>query len=116
MTVEQASSALSGEPFACTAAHTQTLLQALFITPNLFGLYLASCPLANLIVNTGWEVVRVFIKFTFTSRNCKSTGDSDMEPCLEFRSPVLIHELAAFVAVFTVSLEIGNPPGLLFER
>lgn len=59
MTVEQASSALSGEPFACTAAHTQTL-QALFITPNLFGLYLASCPLANLIVNTGWEVVRVF--------------------------------------------------------
>ena len=39
-----------------------------------------------------------------------------MELCLEFRSPVLIHELAAFVAVFTVSLEIGKPPGLLFER
>lgn len=32
-----------------------------------------------------------------------------MEPCLEFRSPVLIHELAAFVAVLLCHSRLGTP-------
>lgn len=34
--------------------------RALYATPHLFGLHLASSPLTNPIVSTGWEVVRVF--------------------------------------------------------
>lgn len=59
MTVEQGNSVLSGEPFVCTAGHTETP-EAVFVTPHLFDLHLTSSPLANLVVSTGWGIVRAF--------------------------------------------------------
>lgn len=56
----------------------------------------------------------IFFKFTVINRNWKSNGHNDSAPFLEFRSPVLIDVLAAFIAVFIVS-EM-KPPRLLFGR
>lgn len=54
-TVSQASPAAPGVPLP---APLRTNVEV-SLTPHLFGLHLASSPLTNPIVSTGWEVVRV---------------------------------------------------------